>query len=466
MDSKQLQDSLLRFPDNFFFGTSVSAFQVEGNESEERKTDFDAYLKKNPGQIIRPGENGVDWFGDRTNVTNDLKTIAGIGVSFQRISIEWSRIEPERGQFDRKALQYYRFLVDTCKANHLTPMITLSHFTLPHWVAEKGGWENHEIVEWFERFVSYLLEEFNEITYWIIVNEPALTVYLGNYLGIFPPNKTSALSAWKTRAHIIRSQKEVYTLLKSQLPTSQVGNAFSFLWLRPYHEHSIVEKALVKGLNYIVSTNFVSATKDHMDFIGMNYYTGYYIDYKFTAVTASMRNEALYVPYHLPFGRTVRPKSYRSDMGWPIVPDFFLDAMRHVYDTYKKPIIITENGIADRDDIYRSFYILTHLLSVWKAIEQGIDIRGYIHWATVDNLEWLEGYTKRFGLIKVNSVTGERTLQKGAKVYEAIIKHRGITVDKMIKEFIPEEQQEYAQYVTRQILGTTRHHCPRITKLS
>lgn len=458
--------SVLSFPDSFFFGSSVSAYQVEGNTAGERKSDFDRFLQKNPGQIVRPGENGVDWWGSREHVEKDLRTIAGIGVSFQRLSIEWSRIEPEQGKFNRKALEYYRFVIDTCRKQHLTPMITLSHFTLPDWVAEKGGWEHPDIVERFERYASYILEEFTDVSDWIILNEPAVTVYLGNLLGIFPPNKTSPIASFRTRNHIIQAQKEVYTLIKTIIPESRVGNAFSFLWLRAYHEHSVIEKALVRSLNYIVNTNFVSATKDYSDFIGMNYYTGYYVDFKFTAFAASMRNEALYVPYHLPFARTVRPKTYKTDMGWPIVPDFFLDVLRHVYDVYHKPIIITENGIADRDDVYRAFYILTHLVSVWKAIDQGIDVRGYIHWATVDNLEWLEGYAKRFGLIKVNSITGERELQKGAGVYEAIIKKRVIDVSRMIQEFIPKEEQEYARYVIDELLKATRHHCPRITKLS
>lgn len=456
----------LLFPDNFVFGTSTAAFQVEGNVGGERKTDWDSFFEENPDQIIRPGEVGPNWWENMENVEKDLKKIAELGVSLQRLSIEWGRVEPERGQVDKNTLKRYREIIDICKKYGLTPMVTINHFTLPEWVAKKGGWGNPEIVDWLEAYVLLLMKEFGDTKYWIIINEPSNVVYVGNLLGIFPPNKKSLITTLKVRKNIIKAQKKIYTLIKKELPSSQVGNAFSFLWLRSYDRNSKVEKFLARVLNYLINTNYISATKDHMDFLGVNYYTGYYVDLKLNYFSTTMRNEAVYVPYHLPFGKTVRPKTYKTDMGWPIVPDFFLDVLKHVYLSFKKPILITENGIADRDDIYRPFYILTHLVSVWKAIDEGVDIRGYIHWATIDNLEWVEGFAKRFGLIAVNPVTGARNLRKGSRVFEAIIKERGITIERMIEDYVPKEQKDYARYVIHQLLESTTDHCPRITKKS
>lgn len=453
----------LSFPDNFIFGSSVSAFQVEGNLSNERKTDWDLFLDRNPYHIIRPGEVGPDWWSDIENIDRDLKTVSSIGVTMQRLSIEWGRIEPEHGQIDKNALQKYRQIIDLCKRNNLMPMVTINHFTLPAWAMKRGGWENPQIVVWIKQFAEILLEEFGDVTHWIIINEPSSVVYMGYLLGIFPPNKKSIISVLKVRKNLINAQREVYALIKNKAPNAQVGNAFSFLWLRHYHKSYRMEKLLTRTLNNLINTNFVSATKDYMDFLGMNFYTGYYLDLKLSSFFPTMRNEAVYVPHHLPFGRTVRPKTYKTDMGWPIVPDFFLDALKHIYKAYKKPIFITENGIADRDDIYRSFYILTHMVSLLKAMEGGVKILGYIHWATIDNLEWAEGYAKRFGLIEVNPITGQRQLRKGAKVLEEIIKEQGISnVEKMIDEFIPEEQKEYARRAIQTLLESTPTHCPRI----
>lgn len=454
----------MSFPDDFIFGTSVAAFQVEGNLSGDRKTDWDDFFNKNPDQIVRPGELGANWWGSFENIEKDLHEISKTGVKMQRLSIEWGRIEPEKGSVNKEALEYYRKIIDTCRKYNLNPLVTINHFTLPDWVTKEGGWTNSKTVDYVCDFASLLLSEFGEIEYWVIVNEPSNVVYLGNLLGIFPPNKKSFIATLKTRKNIILAQKKIYALIKKKLPNSKVGNAFSFLWLRSNDQNSKLEKFLAKSLNYLINTNYISATKDCMDFLGVNYYTGYYVDLKINYFSTTMRNEALYVPHHLPFGKTVRPKTYKTDMGWPIVPDFFLDVLKHVYKAYKKPIFITENGIADRDDIYRPFYILTHLVSVWKAMEEGIDIKGYIHWATIDNLEWLEGFAKRFGLIEVDPVSGQRKLRKGARVYDAIIKSGKIDVEKMIDEFVPLEQKDYARYVISQLLESKSDYCPRITK--
>lgn len=454
----------LIFPEHFTFGTAISAYQVEGNASEQRRTDWDTFLDDNPSQIIRPGEIGANWWGNKENITNDLQEIATLGVCTQRISIEWGRIEPHEGHIDKEALSYYRFILDTCKSNKLVPIVTMNHFVLPEWLSKKGGWENPHVVKYFLRYAHTLLEHFGDVSTWLIVNEPSNSIYLGYLLGIFPPNKRSIFATLTARKNIIATHQQTYAYIKKHFPTTQVGSAFSFLWLRPLDKNYIIERSLTRFLNYLVNTNFISATKDYMDFLGMNYYTGYYVDLNLAYITPTMRNEAIYVPHHLPFARTVRPKTYKTDTGWPIVPDFFLDVLKHIYSAYKIPILITENGIADRDDTYRSFYLLTHLVVLKKALEEGIDIRGYIHWSTVDNLEWVEGYAKRFGLISVHPVNEKRYLRDSAQIYKAIISNKHYSIEQLINDFIPDPQKEYARYSIRQILSSSDKHCPRIEK--
>lgn len=456
----------LTFPEKFMFGTAVAAFQVEGNQNKVRKTDWDVFFEKNQDQIVRPGEVGPNWWGSFELIEKDLLSVSELGARMQRISVEWERIEPQHGEINKEALKKYREIVNLCLRNNLTPMVTINHFTLPDWVMKKGGWENPQIVQWLSHFAEILLEEFGDIEYWVIVNEPSMVTYMGNLLGIFPPNKKSLISTIRTRQNIVKAQQHIYPIIKKRLPNSYVGNAFNFLWLRSADLSSLPERWLVKGLNYLINTNFVSATKDYMDFLGINYYTGYYIDLKLNYFSPTMRNEAIYVPHHLPFAKTVRPKTYKTDMGWPIVPDFFLDVLKHTYEKYKKPIIITENGLADRDDVYRSFYTLTHLVALWKAIDEGVDIRAYIHWSSLDNLEWAEGYSKRFGLIEVDPFTGKRQLRKGAAILSEIMKEKAIHVEKLIAQHIPEEQKEYALLTVKQLMESKKNHCPRISKSS
>jgi len=453
----------LAFPEKFKFGTSVAAFQVEGNTSKERKTDWDVLISQNANQIIRPGEVGPDWWAKDEVLEKDLKEISEIGVSLQRLSIEWDRIEPEEGQINFDAIKRYRLILDTCKKYNLTPYVTINHFTLPNWVAQKGGWENKKIIELLSKFTELLLHEFGDVKHWIIINEPSNVVYTGHLLGIFPPNKKSLFATIRSRNNIVAAQNKIYKIIKDAQPDSQVGNAFSFLWLRAGNPNSWAEKTLSRSLNYFINNNFIAATKDSMDFLGMNYYTGYYVNLKLTSVAPTMRNEAVYVPHNLPFARTVRPKTYKTDMGWPIVPDFFVDVLKHTYQVFKKPILITENGIADRDDVYRSFYILTHLAAVWKAIDLGTEIQGYIHWATVDNLEWLEGFAKRFGLISVDPFSGERKMQKGTQTLKTIIAENGVAVEKIIDNYVPELQRNYARYVIGELMKSSLEFCPRIT---
>jgi beta-glucosidase/6-phospho-beta-glucosidase/beta-galactosidase len=130
---------------------------------------------------------------------------------------------------------------------------------------------------------------------------------------------------------------------------------------------------------------------------------------------------------------------------------------------YKKPIFVTENGIADREDTYRSFYTLTHLTALWRAIELGVDIRGYLHWSSIDNLEWNEGYQKRFGLVKVDHFTGEREVRKSGKMYSEIAQSKHLDLEDLITRYIPKPQQEAAHRLTDQLLHDPRGHHARCT---
>ena len=453
--------SRLEFPDKFIFGSSVSAYQVEGSGGT-RRGDWDEYLTRRPYEIIRPGERGPDWWTPG-RAESDLRMLSKLGLSMQRLGIEWARIEPEEGVMNEEAVIRYRHILDSMKKLGMTPMITLSHFVLPSWIAAQGGWQNPKTVGYFVRFIKTVVREFPEIKYWIVMNEPSILLLLGNVIGYFPPFGRNYLQFILARHNMIKAMREGYAAIKEKIPDSHVGNAFSFSWMRPHAHDSSLELLLTRVTNYILNTNYVNATEGAMDFLGVNFYTGYYIEFHPTKFGFSVQKDASVLRASLPLSIAIRPSAYRSDWGWPIVPDFFTHLLVTMHKRYKKPIIVTENGIADREDTYRSFYTLSHLVAMWRAIQLGADIRGYLHWSGIDNLEWNEGYQKRFGLIKVDHFTGERTTRHSAGVLKDIATSGEINIEALIKKYVPEPQHQTARRITDQLLHDPRGHHVRCT---
>ncbi|MBI1862990.1 glycoside hydrolase family 1 protein [Candidatus Microgenomates bacterium] len=456
-----MSTSPLRFSSEFFFGSAISAYQAEG-ETGTRHGDWDEYLARRKYQIIRPGEIGPQWW-KKGEAERDLKTMANLNLTMQRIGIEWARIEPDEGIINQEALARYREILDEMKRLGISPMLTLSHYVLPDWVAKQGGWLNGKTVQSFLRFVRIVLAEFPETTYWLIVNEPAVLLTAGFVLGYFPPFGRNMFSYFRARRNLMKAMTEGYALIKSVNTTSQVGNAFSFAWMRPHAHDSWLELALTGATNYLLNTNYIDTTHTAMDFLGVNFYTGYYIEFHPGKLGFSVQKDASVMRASLPLSIAIRPPAYRSDWSWPIVPDFFLHLLKTMQNRYNKPIFVTENGIADREDTYRSFYILTHLTAMWRAIELGVDIRGYLYWSSIDNLEWNEGYQKRFGLIALNHFTGARTVRKSAKMLAEIAKNKRIDLEDLIPRYIPTAQQETAYRITDQLLHDPRKHHARCT---
>ena len=449
-DSGGLKSSL-KFPKGFKFGTATAPFQVEGNISGQRKTDWDLFLERHPG-IVKPGEVGPNWWTPG-EAEADFRRIAKLGVHTQRLGFEWARIEPEKNRIAKEAVQRYRQMIDCLKGLGIEPIVTLNHFSLPAWVAGEGGWAAKENRRAFIRYVGFIANEFSDVSYWLTINEPDVLVKLGYFMGTWPPEKKNLKTALVARHNLIKAHNEAYVLLKKANPKSQVGSVHNIIWFKPNNPDSLIDRNYTKLWNYIFSTNWIRATQEHADFTGVNFYAGYYLKFNPRKLTITEREDALYMVKTLYFGETVKPGADTSDMGWPIVPDFFLDFLRYLHKEFKNPILITENGIADRKDAYRSSYILTHLVALWKAIQEGVDVRGYIHWSTVDNLEWKDGYSQRFGLIGVDPKTGERTIRQSAALYREIAKSGEIDVEQLAKTYLTGKQREKALEISEKILS-------------
>lgn len=440
----------LSFPHHFKFGTSVSSFQVEGNTGV-RKSDWDVFLAQHPN-IVGKGEVGPQWW-QKGKAEEDIDRLAELGVQVQRLSFEWARIEPEEGNINHDAIKRYREIIDHLHKRKIVPMVTINHYTLPHWI---GNWENPKIVPAFEKYTSVVAHEFGDVTTWLTLNEPAGLIELGYLLPIFPPRHVGLRSAFVARQHMLQAHKKAYFVLKKIISRSEVSIAFDFRWYRPEDPHDFFEKKYADVVNYLAGLNYVEALKDTLDFIGCNYYAGYFLNLDFSKLHfPSTRSRSLIPPKTILFGEVRKPGAYVSDMGAPIVPGFFIELLRILWKRFHKPIIITENGIADRRDYHRSFYLLTHLVALWRVMQEGVDVRQYLVWSSVDNLEWAEGYNEEFGIIHVDALTGERTIRESAYLYKDIIKVRGIAINDMVSKYLTGEQKENADFLIQHLL--TKH---------
>jgi beta-glucosidase len=441
--------TVLEFPYNFHFGTSTASFQVEGNLGE-RKTDWDVFLKNNP-EIIKPDEKGPEWW-EKGNAERDLKTISSLGMKIQRISFEWGRIEPEKGIINHTAITRYKEIINSIIDNGMLPMVTLNHYTLPEWVAKQGSWKNKETVNLFRHYVKFIVSLFPEVTYWLTINEPNVLIVMGYLSHYFPPQDNNFLTVFPVFRNLINAHIKAYNVIKEINPNSRVGAPISFRWNRPENVKDPFEQLYTKIINNLGTLNYIKAIKKTSDFIGCNYYTGYYLDLNPKKLRLSFGTEKHKIHKTILFGELRTPNAYESDYGWPIVPDFFLDLLRNLHKTFNLPIIITENGIADKRDKNRAFYILTHLVAVWRALKEGVNVAHYIHWATIDNLEWIEGYSKRFGLIANNPVTGDRHLRQSSNLYKEIAVNRHIDVEHLLDKYLEGEQKIRAERIIRKLI--------------
>ncbi len=322
----------------------------------------------------------------------DLALARQIGLNAFRFSIEWSRVEPRRGQYDEAAIRHYAEMAATCHKYGQEPFVTLWHFTLPVWAAEAGGWESAEVVERFVAFAEVMGQGLRpHVRYWATLNEPE--VYAGQaYLaGVWPPGYRSPTRFSRARRALMRAHRGAYQKLKSVEPTFQVGfctNQTVFV------ASPAVLRPVANWLAHLANDYFPARLAGQADWIGLQYY----------------------------FRRSVGWSSSlpKSDLGWDLYPEGHAILLRRLA-RFGKPLFVTESGLADARDRYRSWYIEASLASIKQALADGVDCRGYFHWSLLDNFEWHEGFWPRFGLVRVDHATLERELRPSAYHYGELV---------------------------------------------
>lgn len=404
----------LEFPNNFFWGAATSAHQVEGGNhndwTEWEKINAERLSKESGGKY--PPENYISGRAcDHYNrFREDFDIAKSLGHNAHRFSIEWSRIEPEEGKWDEKEIEHYRQVIAALRERGIEPFVTLWHWTNPIWFANSGGWLRKDSHIIFARFCKKLAESFPEVKYWMTLNEPEAFPRHGYLLKDRPPAKGNIISMIRALRNLAKGHKEAYVAMKFINNSFQIGYSESCVYFESYNKmpHNILALWLLRWWR---NNPFFSRMSKYSDFIGLQYYFHTRVRFHPKSQWWFQYNENQKV----------------SDFGWEIYPEGIYHVLKDL-KKYNKPIYVTENGLADAKDIYRADFIKEHLRYVHKAIFEGVDVRGYLHWSLLDNFEWHQGFWPRFGLVEVDYKTMERRIRQSAWEYAKIAKENSLEV--------------------------------------
>jgi beta-glucosidase len=386
----------------FYFGAATAAHQVEGNNVHSDWWKFEREVQAKDGFMSGKATNHYELFDA------DFALAAKLGHDAHRFSIEWAKVEPEEGKFDEKVLQHYREVFKSLKKHGLKPFVTLWHFTFPLWFAEKGGFSKKENIDYFVRYCKKIAEVFRgEFEYVITINEPEVYLYYAYLEGRWPPLHKSMFEFWKVYGNVVEAHKQVYTALKAVNSDLQIGVAKNNPAFSPGRHNSGFDKALVVLMKFLWNHMFLDKIKKHQDFIGLNYYF-----HRSLKLDLKLLKQFFIYPCN---------SCETTDMGWEVYPQGIAGILRDLWKRYRKPIIITENGVADHTDRLRGKYIADILEHIYNVKKDGVPVFGYLHWALTDNFEWADGYDPRFGLVEINYKNFARTPRPSAYVYQKLI---------------------------------------------
>ncbi|HEX5696056.1 MAG TPA: GH1 family beta-glucosidase [Acidimicrobiia bacterium] len=420
----------------FTWGVATASYQIEGGRHEDGKGDSIWDRFSDEGRLQDRGDVAADHYH---RWEEDLDLLAGRGIGAYRFSVAWSRVIPDGdGEVNRKGLDFYRRLVEGMAERGIVPYLTLYHWDLPQALQDKGGWASRQTVDAFARYAGVVADALGDLVgHWITQNEPWVAAMLGHLEGVFAPG----ISDWRTALvvghHLLLSHGRAVEEIRSRVPDASVGIAldcrpataasdsdqdvaaarhfdgFRNRWffdpvfgrgypedvMRVYHDRGRIDPSLLQ-------------TDDHdliatpIDFIGVNYYT--------TLTIAAGQEEA----DHLEGVPGTDPLPEFTETGWKIDPQGLESYLGHVSATYSPAsILVTENGASYSDgpddqgivdDQRRISYLEGHIAAVLSAREGGAPVDGYFVWSFLDNLEWVQGFSQRFGLVWVDFTTGLR----------------------------------------------------------
>ena len=409
----------LQFPDHFLFGTATAATQVEGHCDD---SDWAAFARE-PGRV-HGGDTPAVACDQLHRFRDDVALQARLGMGAHRLSIEWARIERRPGEFDGAAWDHYREVLGAHRDAGIVPMVTLHHFTLPQWLAERGGLLSPDLPALLTRFSERAAAALGDLCgLWVTINEPNIVAVQSHLLGLWPPGHRSPAEAVRAHQNLLRAHESMYRAMHEvagrRSHSLQVGVAHHLRVIEPRRPERLGDRVGAALFKRIFNDAFARAAcaRRTQDFFGINYYSRDRVH-----LSSRRRREGYLV-------RSVAPGAEVSDLGWEIYPEGLGRVLDEWWPRARVPIYITENGIADAADDRRPRFLVRHLAEIARAIARGVDVRGYMHWSLLDNFEWAEGYTPRFGLVRVDYATQERHPRPSAEIYARIARARRIEAE-------------------------------------
>jgi beta-glucosidase len=403
------------FPKTFYWGASSAAYQVEGGIEN---TDWAQAAREGR---VPPCGIACDHYH---RFKEDFDLAQSLGHNAHRIGVEWARIEPQEGVYDMEVLQHYREVLIALKERGLTPMVTLWHFTLPLWFTTSGGFERRDSSKIFAQYCLKVTSHLGDLCeHFSTMNEPIVYASNGWLRGSWPPFKRFTLTGLvritnsnrkyeseadtglhglflflRVRKHLARAHNAAYQAIKKHNPRLDVGHVKHVIFFD--HNGTLQNRMKAWFANYEWTHIFMRRTYRYCDSIGLNYY------------------------FYKKFGDTATYE--KTDMDWDVYPEGLYGALK-MLARYRKPMYVTEAGVADYADRIRASYIERQVKAVRRAMSEGIDVRSHMYWSLLDNYEWALGFEKRFGLIEVDFETQERRIRPSAYVYKALIEaERGL----------------------------------------
>ncbi|MFI0542470.1 GH1 family beta-glucosidase [Streptomyces sp. WSLK1-3] len=415
-----------RFPAGFQWGVSTSAHQIEGAADERERSVWDTFTAE-PGRV-KDGSTAAVACDHYHRYREDVSLLAGLGVDAYRFSVSWPRVRAGKG------LDFYDRLVDELVAAGVRPVPTLFHWDLPVAFQDKGGWLERDTASRFAEYVSVVADRLGDrVEKWITLNEPAEHTLFGHALGAHAPGKQLMFDALPAAHHQLLGHGLAVQALRAAGATDiGIANSHGPTWpaspeqadveaadfydllLNRLFAEPVLLGAYPSGLGELMPGDVAADLKvisEPLDFYGVNYYSP-------TRVGAPQGEDiefgGLTIPAELPFSVREIENVPVTDFGWPVVPEGLtelLTGLRERYGDRLPPVVITENGCSYEglDDQNRIAYLDGHVRALHRAVEAGVDVRGYFVWSLMDNFEWAEGYARRFGLVHVDFETLTRT---------------------------------------------------------
>ncbi len=439
----------MNFPPDFVWGAATASYQIEGMAREDGRGECIWTRFSHTAGKVKGGHTGDIACDHYHRYADDVALMAQLGLRAYRFSIAWPRLLPEgTGAPNQAGLDFYSRLIDKLLEAGITPFATLYHWDLPQRLEDQGGWTSAEMPEWFAEYAALCAKHYGDrLKHWITLNEPWCTAFLGYYLGIHAPGLRDERAAFRAAHHTHLAHGRAVQVLRQMLTGAQLGITLNLAPVQPLTDSPsdvqaaqvfdglqnrwfldpifkgcypadvvavLAQRHVLDGLDL----DAVRLAAQPLDFLGVNYYTRQIVRHD----SDDPQGFAVVPPENVPV----------TDMRWEIYPQGLRDLLLRVHQEYAPPAIyITENGAAFPepehvegdllDDPQRVAYLQSHFRAAAEALAHGVPLKGYFVWSLLDNFEWAEGYTKRFGIVHVDFNTQRRTLKRSALYFKQVI---------------------------------------------